>query len=66
MALLCAAAASAAAAAAGADAGPDARLPSGGAPAGAVAAAHFCKYNDQRRLEPVRIIKSLAFQLALK
>ncbi|KAG2433318.1 hypothetical protein HXX76_008384 [Chlamydomonas incerta] len=65
-ALLCAATASAAAAAAGADAGPDGRLPSGGAPAGAVAAAHFCKYNDARRLEPVRIIKSLAFQLALK
>ncbi|KAG2423194.1 hypothetical protein HXX76_010962 [Chlamydomonas incerta] len=27
-------------------------------------AHHFLKYNDQRRLEPVRIIKSLAFQLA--
>ncbi|KAG2490965.1 hypothetical protein HYH03_010641 [Edaphochlamys debaryana] len=25
---------------------------------------HFLKYNDQRRLEPVRVIKSLAFQLA--
>ena len=29
-------------------------------------AAHFLKHNDQRRLEPVRIIKSLAFQLAKK
>ena len=29
-----------------------------------VAAVHFLKHNDQRRLEPVRIIKSLAFQLA--
>ena len=28
------------------------------------AALHFLKHNDQRRLEPVRIIKSLAFQLA--
>ena len=28
------------------------------------AAVHFLKHNDQRRLEPVRIIKSLAFQLA--
>lgn len=31
---------------------------------GRVAAQHFLKYNDQRRLEPLRIIKSLAFQLA--
>ena len=29
-------------------------------------AAHFLKHNDQRRLEPVRIIKSMAFQLAKK
>ena len=28
------------------------------------AAVHFLKHNDQRRLEPVRIVKSLAFQLA--
>jgi hypothetical protein len=27
-------------------------------------AMHFLKHNDQRRLEPIRIIKSLAFQLA--
>ena len=32
---------------------------------GAISAIHFLKYSDQRRLEPVRIIKSLAFQLAL-
>ena len=31
---------------------------------GPVSAAHFLKYSDQRRLEPVRIIKSLTFQLA--
>ena len=31
-----------------------------------VSAHHFLKYNDQRRLEPVRIIKSLAFQLACR
>ena len=31
-----------------------------------VMVAHFLKFSDQRRLEPVRIIKSLAFQLALK
>ncbi|GFR51163.1 hypothetical protein Agub_g13520, partial [Astrephomene gubernaculifera] len=31
---------------------------------GVVSAYHFLKYNDQRRLEPVRIVKSLAFQLA--
>jgi hypothetical protein len=30
----------------------------------AAAAMHFLKHSDQRRLEPVRIIKSLAFQLA--
>ncbi len=29
-----------------------------------IAAVHFLKFSDQRRLEPVRIIKSLAFQLA--
>ncbi|KXZ53635.1 hypothetical protein GPECTOR_6g552 [Gonium pectorale] len=29
-----------------------------------IAAHHFVKYNDQRRLEPLRIIKSLACQLA--
>ena len=28
------------------------------------AAVHFLKHNDQRRLEPVRIVKSIAFQLA--
>ncbi len=27
-------------------------------------AMHFLKHNDQRRLEPIRIVKSLAFQLA--
>ncbi|KAG2491744.1 hypothetical protein HYH03_009907 [Edaphochlamys debaryana] len=31
-----------------------------------ISAHHFLKYNDQRRLEPVRMIKSLAFQLALR
>ncbi|PNH07715.1 Vegetative incompatibility protein HET-E-1 [Tetrabaena socialis] len=30
----------------------------------AVSACHFLKYSDERRLEPIRIIKSLAFQLA--
>lgn len=29
-----------------------------------VAGYHFIKYSDQRRLEPVRVIKTLAFQLA--
>ena len=29
-----------------------------------VSAVHFVKHNDQRRLEPVQLIKSLAFQLA--
>ncbi|KAG2489809.1 hypothetical protein HYH03_011758 [Edaphochlamys debaryana] len=33
-------------------------------PPGSLAAFHFLKYNDQRRLDPVRIVKSLAFQLA--
>ncbi|KAG2491745.1 hypothetical protein HYH03_009908 [Edaphochlamys debaryana] len=33
-------------------------------PAGSVVAFHFLKYSDQRRLDPVRIVKSLAFQLA--
>ena len=32
----------------------------------AAAAIHFLKHNDQRRLDPVRIIKSIAFQLALR
>ncbi|PNH02254.1 Vegetative incompatibility protein HET-E-1, partial [Tetrabaena socialis] len=32
--------------------------------AATVSAFHFLKYNDERRLEPIRIIKSLAFQLA--
>ncbi|PNH06904.1 WD repeat domain-containing protein, partial [Tetrabaena socialis] len=36
----------------------------GRGPAATVSACHFLKYNDQRRLEPIRIIKSLAFQLA--
>ena len=31
-----------------------------------ITAHHFLKHNDQRRLEPVRIIKSLAFQLAFR
>ncbi|GAX72581.1 hypothetical protein CEUSTIGMA_g37.t1 [Chlamydomonas eustigma] len=31
---------------------------------GPITAMHFLKHNDQRRLDPVRIIKSLAFQLA--
>ncbi|KAG2427875.1 hypothetical protein HXX76_012195 [Chlamydomonas incerta] len=35
-------------------------------PAGGVSAYHFLKYNDQRRLDPVNIIKSLAFQLAMR
>ncbi|GAX78217.1 hypothetical protein CEUSTIGMA_g5659.t1 [Chlamydomonas eustigma] len=29
-----------------------------------LSAVHFLKHNDQRRLDPVRIIKSIAFQLA--
>ncbi|PNH07719.1 hypothetical protein TSOC_005803 [Tetrabaena socialis] len=32
--------------------------------AATVSACHFLKYSDERRLEPIRIIKSLAFQLA--
>ncbi|KAG2452669.1 hypothetical protein HYH02_002902 [Chlamydomonas schloesseri] len=35
-------------------------------PAGAVCGYHFLKYNDQRRLDAVNIIKSLAFQLAIR
>ncbi|KAG2452670.1 hypothetical protein HYH02_002903 [Chlamydomonas schloesseri] len=35
-------------------------------PAGAVCGYHFLKYNDQRRLDAVNIIKSLAFQLAMR
>jgi hypothetical protein len=31
---------------------------------GPVTALHFAKHSDQRRLDPVRIIKSLAYQLA--
>ena len=31
---------------------------------GPVTAYHFLKYSDARRLDPVKIIKSLAFQLA--
>ncbi|KXZ42624.1 hypothetical protein GPECTOR_129g554 [Gonium pectorale] len=54
-------AAAAAAAAGGGDGGGD-----GGSAPAAVTAYHFAKYNDARRLDPVRIIKSLAFQLALK
>ena len=34
--------------------------------AGPVSAYHLLKHSDQRRLEPVRIIKSLAFQLAAR
>lgn len=33
---------------------------------GAVHAYHFFKHSDARRLEPMRVIKSLAFQLALR
>ncbi|KAG2444913.1 hypothetical protein HXX76_001649 [Chlamydomonas incerta] len=29
-----------------------------------ISCRHYCKYSDQRRLDPVRVIKSLAFQLA--
>eukprot|EP00198_Chlamydomonas_reinhardtii_P000796 XP_001690131.1 flagellar associated protein [Chlamydomonas reinhardtii] len=29
-----------------------------------IACRHYCKYSDQRRLDPVRVIKSLAFQLS--
>ncbi|KAG2422132.1 hypothetical protein HXX76_016255, partial [Chlamydomonas incerta] len=36
----------------------------GGSGGGRITAHHFLKYNDQRRLEPVAIVKSLAFQLA--
>ncbi len=35
-------------------------------PAPVVLAYHFLKYNDARRLDPVRIVQSLAFQLALR
>jgi len=31
-----------------------------------VTACHFLKFSDQRRLDPIRIITSLAFQLAMK
>jgi hypothetical protein len=43
-----------------------AALCSGLLPPGSIAAYHLCKYNDARRLDPVRIIKSLAFQLAAR
>ncbi|PNH05496.1 hypothetical protein TSOC_008245, partial [Tetrabaena socialis] len=33
---------------------------------GCITAHHFIKYNDARRLEVVRVVKSLAFQLALR
>ncbi|KAG2452109.1 hypothetical protein HYH02_003143 [Chlamydomonas schloesseri] len=42
----------------------DGGLSASGAVQQVAVAHHFLKYNDQRRLEPVRIIKSLAFQLA--
>lgn len=32
---------------------------------GQLAVYHLLKYSDQRRLDPARIIKSLAFQLAV-
>ncbi len=31
-----------------------------------VAAYHFAKFSDARRLDPVRIVKSLAYQLAMR
>ena len=39
-------------------------VPPAAAPLPPAFAAHFLKYNDQRRLEPLRILQSLAFQLA--
>ena len=33
---------------------------------GPCAAAHFLKYSDQRRLEPVAVVKNMAFQLAIR
>jgi hypothetical protein len=41
----------------------------GESPAGhgsSITAYHFAKFSDARRLDPVRIVKSLAFQLALR
>jgi hypothetical protein len=40
--------------------------PAGAALASCVSAHHFVKYSDARRLDPVRIVKSLAFQLAVQ
>ena len=35
-------------------------------PSPVIAAAHFLRYSDAKTLDPVRMMKSLAFQLALK
>ena len=37
-----------------------------GAWLGPATAAHFLKHSDQRRLDPVAMVKSLTFQLALR
>ena len=42
----------------------DAESPAGHG--GPITAYHFAKFSDARRLDPVRIVKSLAFQLALR
>ncbi len=40
--------------------------PKDGSWLGTASAVHFVKLSDQRRLEPARIIKSLAYQLAVR
>ncbi len=40
--------------------------PKDGSWLGPASAVQFVKFSDQRRLEPVRIIKSLAYQLAVR
>ncbi len=45
-------------------AAPEAGSGEGGS--GVLVAYHFLKYSDQRRLDPRRIVKSLAYQLALQ
>ena len=40
--------------------------PAAGAFRDAISAHHFLKHSDQRRLQPVRVVKSLAFQLAVR
>lgn len=40
--------------------------PTDGSWLGPASAVHFVKHSDQRRLEPVRMIKSLVYQLAVR